>query len=111
MIYTGYESYTKTQSDPVINAETNEIEREEKTIDVRNIILRDIDIRKFYPDNRVINDFDTAEDCVYRERETYDKFLNLKNNPLYKDIDKVVPKAYSNEYASFTTLEDTARQE
>ena len=91
-MYTGYESYSKIQSDPIVDEQTGQITWKEKEIIKDNIIIDMCDIRQFYMDNQAIKGIEDASDCAYRQRISYDKFLNFESNPLYKNIDKVAPK-------------------
>jgi len=61
-------------------------------------------------DNQAIEGIEDAADCAYRQWMGYDKFKNLANNPLYKNIEHVKPKGYSNDYKSFINNEDAARE-
>lgn len=110
IIYTGYESYQKIQSEPVEWEDQNEpIQWEEKIINKEWIVVKNIDIRQFYIDNEAIEWIEDANDCAYRQRISYDKFINFKNNQLYKNIDKVRPRQYSNDYKSFITSEEAIK--
>jgi hypothetical protein len=61
----------------------------ENTYTEENIIVKNIDIRDFYPDNHIREDFDEANDCIYIQYVSYDKFKTYKNNKFYKNIDDV----------------------
>jgi hypothetical protein len=105
VLYTGFESYTKTQKDMVVNEDGN-ISREDKDIKVENIIVDNVDIRDFYLDDQAVKGMDDAVDCYYRQRMSYEKFKNYETNDLYKNIDKVVPRGYSNEWRTFNVDQD-----
>lgn len=109
-IYTGFEAYKKTQKDPYMNDDLT-ISFESKTFDVRNIIMMDVDLRRLWIDNKVTTDIESADDCIFREWESFESFQNLKNSPVYKNIDKVRPKTYSNDYASYQVQEDIGKQQ
>lgn len=68
VMYTGFEAYTKVQKDVLIDDEYN-ITTEERDINIEKIILKDVDIRRFWIDNHAINDIEEANDCVYVEWE------------------------------------------
>jgi len=108
-LYTGYESYSKIQSDAIVDPETGDISWEEKTIEKDGIILELCDIRQFYMDNQAIKGIDDASDCAYRQWMSYEKFKNLESNPLYKNIDKVKPRSYSNDWKTFITIEEAIK--
>lgn len=78
----------------------------ENKIPMEEIILKDIDIRRFWVDNEAIKDFDLANDCIYEEWESFSNFQRLKDSAIYKNVDKVVPCDYSNEYDTYHTDED-----
>jgi len=59
----------------------------EKTYTEESIIVKNIDIRDFYPDNNVKEDFDEANDCVYIQYVSFDKLEEFKNNKFYKNIE------------------------
>jgi len=105
VIYTGFESYNKKQLDPIIGDDMS-ITWVEKDIKKEEIIVRNVDIRQFYIDNQAISGIDDASDCIYEQWISYEKFQNYANSPLYKNVDKVKPCNYSNEYKSFTTQEE-----
>lgn len=110
VIYTWYESYQKIQSDPTESEDPNApVERVEKVIDKEWIVVKNVDIRQFYLDNEAVEWIEDANDCVYRQRMSYDKFINFQNNPLYKNVDKVRPKQFSNDYKTFITQEEAIK--
>ncbi len=108
VIYTWYESYNKTQFDPIMNDEW-QVEFIETQIDKSKIIVKNVDIRQFFIDNQAIEGIEDATDCIFVQRMWVDKFNNFKSNPLYKNIDKVNPSWYSNENKSFTTEEEKSK--
>lgn len=110
IIYTGFESFTQKQKDMVI-WEDEEITRVEKEIKTEQIIVKNIDIRDFYVDDRAINDFDDAIDCHLRERQSYEDFKKLETNQFYKNIDKVAPRQYSDERRTFEIQEDAVHMQ
>ena len=109
VIYTGFEAYERTQEDPMMDDDMNLTWRK-VTYKEEKIIVKNVDIRNFYIDNQAITDIEEASDCIFVERIGYEKFQNFKNNPLYKNIDKVSPREYSNEYYTFTTEEERTKQ-
>ena len=108
VIYTGFESYDKVQKDMVFDESGNMV-FEEKIIKKEEIIVKNVDIRDFYLDNQAVNGIDDASDCYYRQWISYEKFKNFETNDLYKNIDKVAPRAFSNEWRKFMTQEDLGR--
>jgi hypothetical protein len=109
-LYVWYESYSKIQSDANVNDETWEITREENTIEKDGIIMKLWDIRQFYIDDQAIEGIEDAWDCAYRQRMSWDKFQNFKSNPLYKNIEYVQPRGYSNDLKSFINKEEAVKQ-
>jgi len=67
------------------------------------------DIRQFYIDNQAIDGIEDAGDCAYRQWESWDKFQNKKNDPLYKNIEHVKPRGYSNDWKTFITQEEAIK--
>lgn len=108
VIYTGFDSYDIEQKDMVMWDDGN-ISWEKKKIKKEKIVLKNVDIRDFYLDNQALNGMDDASDCYYRKRTSYDKFKNYESNEMYKNIDKVAPRAFSNERRKFMTKEDLWR--
>jgi len=90
ILYTGFEAYNKTQQDPIIN---DDMSLDWKTIEYKEekIILENVDIRNYYIDNQAIKGIEDASDCIRVQHMSYEKFKELSNSPLYKNIDKVVP--------------------
>lgn len=109
-LYLWYESYSKVQKDPVFDPETGDIiDWESKPIEKDWIIMEVWDIRQFYMDNQSIKWIEDCSDCAYRQWMSRDKFQNFKTNPLYKNIDKVAPRAYSNDWKTFITIEEAIK--
>ena len=109
VIYTWYESYKVTQKDIVIQDDMT-IDEEKVTLTEKKIIVKNIDIRDFYIDDQVENDFDEASDCILRQWISYEKFNECTNSPIYKNTDKVAPKQYSKEDRPFSTREEDVKQ-
>ena len=59
------------------------------TFKKEEIIVKNIDIRDFYIDDTAKNSIDDATDCVYIQWIPFERFKNLENSPIYKNIDKV----------------------
>lgn len=109
IMYVGFESYFREQKDFKVDDDLNVV-FEPKKFKKENIVVKSVDIRNFYIDDCAIDWIEQANDCIYVEQISYEKFLNLKNNPLYKNIDKVAPQQYSLEYQPYTTVEQTTKQ-
>ena len=109
VIYTGYESGTKIQKDPIIGDDMS-IKWKKKPIQEGNIIVKNIDIRDFYVDDQAIEGIEDAVDCIYDQWIAYDRFKNFKTNQFYKNIDKVSPKQYSNENRPYTVAEQETKK-
>jgi hypothetical protein len=73
-----------------------------------DILLERFDYRRFYPDDRV-NNFDNAIDCIAIQVVPYEEFLNLKDNPTYKNIDKVAPTGYQDGYLNNPSQEERSK--
>lgn len=108
IIYTGFESYEKSQQDPIVGDDMN-ITWVENTFKCEEIIIKNIDIRDFYIDDTAKNSIEDATDCIYVQWMPYERFQNLKNSPLYKNIDKISPTQYSTENQTFTTEEEETK--
>lgn len=108
--YVGYDKYSKVQSDCIVDPETGDISWKEVTIEKEGIILKLWDIRQFYMDDQAQEGIEDASDCAYRQREWRDKFQNKKTNPLYKNIEFVQPRGYSNDWKTFVTNEESIKQ-
>ncbi len=109
IMYTGFESYDRTQQDFVVDDDMNYTWKE-NTYKDEKIIMENADIRLFYIDNQAIDNISQASDCIYRQWMSFEKFQNFKNSPVYKNIDKVEPRDWSSEYQAFFTKEDSIRQ-
>lgn len=85
------------------------IEWEEMEYTDEKIILECIDPRMFYLDNNSSRWMKDAQKCMTRKIVSYDEFTNLKNNKLYKNIEYVAPKGYTNERQPFSTQYENFR--
>jgi len=70
------------------------------------IIVKNFDIRNFYVDDMVIDDFKDANDCIAVQYISYEKLQNFKYNRVYKNLDKIVPTTYLNDYKPFVVQEE-----
>ena len=109
IIYTWFEAYNKTQKDLIIGDDMS-LSWKETTFQKEEIIVKNVDIRNFYLDNQALWTIDEASDCIYEQWISFEKFQNLKNSPLYKNVDKIKPRQYSQEYHSFVTEEEEIKQ-
>lgn len=109
VLYTGFESITRKQNDFTITDDL-QYKFEEKEITTNKIFVKNFDIRNFWFDDNVKDDFDEAVDCIAEEYMSYEKFKHLKNNKLYKNIDKVKARTYDKNYQTFITSEEEAQQ-
>jgi len=50
----------------------------QNTYTEEKILVKNIDIRDFYIDNNVAEDFDEANDCIYIQYISFDKLQNFK---------------------------------
>lgn len=81
-----------------------------KTINKKEIVVKNVDIRNFYIDNQAIDGIESAVDCIHREWVSYDMFNVIKNNPIYKNTEYVSPRQYDNEYKGFVLDEELVKQ-
>ncbi len=109
VLYTGFESITRKQHDFIVN-DNLDYTFEEKEITTNKIFVKNFDIRNFWFDDTVKDDFDDAVDCIAEEYMPYEKFKQLKNNKIYKHIDEVEPRTYDKNYQTFVTSEEEAQQ-
>ena len=109
VMYVWFESYFKEQKDFKVDDDLNVV-FEPRKIKKEQIVVKSVDIRNFYIDDTAIDGIEQANDCVYVEQISYEKFMNFKGNPLYKNMDKVKPQQYSLEYQPYTTAEQTTKQ-
>jgi len=98
ILYTHFERTIKEQYEASFSA-LDDIDYKKKYVIQNGILLEDFNINNFYPDNRVIEWAD-AVDCYAEQIVPYDTFLELQNQKIYKNIDKVQPATY---YASNNT--------
>lgn len=109
VMYVWFESYFREQKDFKVDDNLNVI-FEPKKFKKEQIVVKSVDIRNFYVDDTAIDCIQQANDCIYREQISYEKFMSYKNNPLYKNMDLVKPRQYSLEYQPYTTQEQTTKQ-
>ena len=109
VLYTWFESITRKQKDFIVN-DNLDYTFEEKEITNNKIFVKNFDIRNFWFDDNVKDDFDNAVDCIAEEYMPYEKFQQLKNNKIYKNIDEVESRTYDKNYQSFVTSEEEAQQ-
>ena len=109
IMYTGFDSYNRTQKDPIV-WDNMKLEWETITYKEEKIIVKNVDIRKFYIDNTAIESIEEAADCIYDQWIGFEKFQWFKDSPVYKNLDKVKPTEYSNEYETFVTEEWVTKQ-
>lgn len=105
VIYSWFEKYIYTQEDPVMDDDMN-FTFKKKEYEESKIVVKNIDIRYFYPDNHIQDDFDEANDCVYIQYVSYDNFQNFGNNPFYKNIDKINWWKYTKDFSTFVVKDE-----
>lgn len=108
VMYVWFDSYFKSQKDFTVDDDLT-MSFKEKTFKKENIVVKSVDIRNFYIDDSAIDGIESADDCIYTEQISYEKFMNFKKNPLYKNMDKVKPEQYSLEYQPYTTKEQKVK--
>ena len=109
VLYTWFSSITRKQKDFTISDDL-EYQFEEKEITTNNIFVKNFDIRNFWMDDQIKDNFDDAVDCIAVEYITYDKFKQYKNNKLYKNINTLEPVKYDNDYKTFVVKEEESKQ-
>jgi len=109
VFYTSFEHITRIQKDFTISDDLEYV-FEEKEISTSNISVKNFDIRNFWMDDQIKNDFDEAIDCIALEYIPYEKFKQYKNNKIYKNIDSVESRKYDQDYKTFIVLEEESMQ-
>lgn len=109
VIYTGFEQYNIEQKD-LIMGEDGEMTWESRIIEKKKIIAKCVDINNFWVDNEATDGIDDANDCYFRQWIGFENFQSFANNKVYKNIDKVAPRQYSNEYKTAISQEDAQKQ-
>jgi len=105
VIYTWFEQTTNLQEDPIIG-DNYEITFQKKQVVDNSIIVKNFDIRNFYIDDQVQWEFNEANDCIAIQYVSREKFQSFKYNNIYKNLDKVMPETYQNEFRIFLTEEE-----
>jgi len=100
IIYTWYEKYEYKQEDPIIG-EDMQFTFVQNTYTEEKILVKNIDIRDFYIDNNVAEDFDEANDCIYIQYISFDKLQNFKWNQFYKNIEYINDWKYTKDSSTF----------
>jgi hypothetical protein len=109
VLYTWFESITRKQKDFIVN-DNLDYTFEEKEITTNKIFAKNFDIRNFWFDDSVKDNFDDAIDCIADEYIPYETFQQLKNNKIYKNIDQVESRTYDKNYESYVTSEEESQQ-
>ena len=108
VLYTWFESITRKQKDFTIS-ENMEYVFEEKEITSNNIFIKNFDVRKFWMDDKITNNFDEAVDCIAEEYVPYEVFRQYKNNKIYKNVESVEPVTYKRDFETFIVLEEESK--
>lgn len=109
IIYTWAESYEKEQLDP-IPWPNGSVQFVKKRYKENGIVVENVDIRNFYIDNSTIKWIEDASDCIWKQRESFERFQQRKFSKVYKNIDKVKPCQFSNDYKTFVMPEETIKK-
>lgn len=89
VMYSGYEETSKIVHDmEATYGENGEITWKKKEIRKGKIHMKSVDIRDFYPDDRV-NRWEDAVDCIWITRMPYETFKSLSGVNGYKNIECV----------------------
>lgn len=109
MMMVSFDKVEKKQYELSLNSD-DEPTRQEKAYIEQGILVSSIDIRQAFVDNECIEWIDDASDFILIKRVSYDQFVENKGNKMYKNMDKVKPKEYSNENKPFTSEEENTKQ-
>ena len=109
VFYTSFEKITRVQKDFTISDDLEYV-FEEKEISTSNILVKNFDIRNFWMDDQIKNNFDEAIDCIAMEYIPYEKFKQYKNNKIYKNIESIESRKYDQDYKTFIVLEEESLQ-
>lgn len=94
ILYTHFERNINEQYDTIFTG-LDTIDYKKEYIIQNKIMLDDFNINNFFPDNRV-TEYSDAVDTIAIQVVPFEDFQALANQPIYKNIDKVQPTAYSN---------------
>jgi hypothetical protein len=106
--FEGLENTTRFIQEPVSVSEKEELKFEKKKLVNSRLVGRAVDVRKFWIDSTA--DLDDAEDCIEEEIVSMAKIEEWKNNPNFKNLEKVI--AYNSEQMNgdkATTNEEKTR--
>lgn len=84
--------------------------REDRTIKEENIILEDVRLQDIYFDNRNVWSIDSCSDAGRYAMISFEKFQLLKWNPYYRNIEKVTPISYTNDYSKMIIKEERGKE-
>lgn len=99
--FNGFEIDRRIINDPSID--NGELVYKKKWKIDSHVTLKNVDIRYFYPDDRV-SDFNDAADCVYRRYVTKEYVQQLRNNPFY-DIPEKITTSYRKDVVYYNNEE------
>jgi len=92
ILHIHFERTVKSQYEATFSA-LDDIQYKKKYVIQNGILVQDFNINNFYPDNRV-TEWEDAVDCYAEQIIPYDTFLELANQKIYENIDKVQPTSY-----------------
>ena len=108
IIFTWYNKHYRIISDFEWEDENWKIKFQRKLRTKSDILLKNIDIRHFWVDEKAKN-MDQAVDCVYEKYITYEEFLNLYLDKNYdkEKLEAILPnKSEYDDYKPFTVKEE-----
>lgn len=106
--FTGFEQSERVINDPEDELDENgDVAYRKKLMKQGRIILRTLDIRNAYFDDRVTC-FDDCNDQIYVEYLTPEQFDGIRNNPNFKNGETVGTTSKSDQ--AYFTWEDTGKQ-
>lgn len=105
VIYTGFESYTKTQKDMIVWDDL-EIQRKDNPIKKERIIVEGVDLRRVYFDDQALRDIEEANDAILIQWMSYDKFKEITKSKVFKNVDSVAPRSFSSDDDKYATNEE-----
>lgn len=98
-IYVWAEQKRYTSNDPIFIENTGEYNFIQKEITETNILVKNLDIRYVFIDNRATS-IDDASDAIYIQYISKDKLRQISKSKLYKNIDSI-PESYTKDTEAF----------
>lgn len=109
VMYSGVEIIHRSFEDIEMYEWDDDFRRNRIEFDETKIILDSLDIRDFYPDDRVTR-WKDAIDCIHIVRMPYEKFVSITSNPFYKNVDSVTASYSSLSRSYVMNTENTSKK-